>query len=84
VDGDLTVWARHLTGGDVAVALYNEGDAAASVGFGFAAIGWGAGDSATVRDLWAHSDLGVSVGAFANTTVEAHGTVVLRLKKSGE
>merc|ERR1712072_129656 len=25
-DGDLSVWARHLTGGDVAVALYNQDD----------------------------------------------------------
>ena len=28
-DGDLAVWARELTGGDVAVALYNEDDDAA-------------------------------------------------------
>ena len=47
VGGDSTVWARHLTGGDVAVALYNEGDAAKSIGATFASLGWSATTKAT-------------------------------------
>ena len=47
VAGDSTVWARHLTGGDIAVALYNEDDAPKSIGAPFAALGW----TATTKPL---------------------------------
>ncbi|MGB0832845.1 MAG: glycoside hydrolase family 27 protein, partial [Candidatus Thalassarchaeaceae archaeon] len=40
VEGDSTVWARHLTGGDVALALYNEEDAPKSIGARFDTFGW--------------------------------------------
>jgi hypothetical protein len=41
VDGDLTVWARNLTGGSIAVALYNAEDADVSIGVpSFEALGW--------------------------------------------
>ena len=48
----------------------------------FAKIGWDADTSATARDLWEHKDLGTFKGAYPNTTVAPHSTVVLRLTKA--
>ena len=77
---DLTVWARNLSDSSVAVALYNEGDAAIEIGVpSFTALGWPATQKATVRDLWAHTDNGTVVGSLPNVTVRAHATVVVRL-----
>ena len=39
-DGDLRVWARGLSDGDVAVALYNEDDKATQIGFDVASVGF--------------------------------------------
>ena len=39
-DGDLRVWARGLSDGDVAVALYNEDDKATQIGFDVAGVGF--------------------------------------------
>jgi hypothetical protein len=78
--GDLSVWARNLSDGSVAVALYNEGDAAQEIGVpSFTALGWPATQRASVRDLWAHTDNGTAVGKLSNVTVRAHATVVVRL-----
>jgi hypothetical protein len=88
VAGDSTVWARHLAGGDIAVALYNEEDTPKSIGASFGAFGWPATAKATVKDLWGnHSAASPAVpmtatGKIANVTVRPHSTVVLRLTKS--
>jgi len=78
VEGDLSVWTRDLTGGDMAIALYNQEDGAASIGFSFGSV---FGDAAgfRVRDLWAHKDLGVFTGNFPNVSVAAHSTRMLRI-----
>ena len=78
---DSTVWARTLSDGSIAVALYNEGDSPRSIGTGFAALGWPATAKASVRDLWAHTDNGTVTGALGNVTVRAHATVVVRLTR---
>jgi len=80
MEGDLTVWARGLTGGDVAVALYNEDDTAKAIGFKLSAVG--APATASIRDLWEHEELGKFTDTFPSVSVEAHGTVVLRLTKA--
>ncbi len=83
-DGDLTVWARHLTGGDVAVALYNQEDAAASIGFDVSDLGLSAADKLCVRDLWAHKDVSgllSKAGHFGNVTVAPHESLVYRVGK---
>jgi hypothetical protein len=78
--GDLSVWARNLSDGSVAVALYNGGDTAQEIGVpSFTALGWPATLRAAVRDLWAHTDNGTAVGKLSNVTVRAHATVVVRL-----
>jgi hypothetical protein len=80
VDGNLTVWARHLTGGDVAVALYNEGDTASpGLHVEFAALGWPAGQKATVRDLWAHADVGTATDRTTSVPVAPHEAILYRL-----
>ena len=83
-DGDLTVWARQLSDGSFGVALYNENDAPQDIAVKFADLGWPAGTSAAVRDLWAHSDLGAFTDAYPATggrTVQPHESVMLRLTK---
>ena len=79
--GDLTVWARHLSDGSVAVALYNQEDSATKIGFQFADLGsgWTSSSTATIRDLWQHKDLGTFTGGFPAVAVRAHQTVVLRV-----
>ena len=81
-DGDLTVWARRLSDGSAAVALYNEGDAPADISVEFTSLGWAAGATAAARDLWAHADLGSFAGRYpaaGGVTVPPHGTHLVRL-----
>jgi len=76
------VYARDLTDGSVAVALYNPNDVAASGEFEFTSLGWPKDTTAAVRDLWKHQDVGHFTNSFKTTTpVEAHGTMVLRLTR---
>jgi hypothetical protein len=82
--GDLTVWARMLSDGSAAVALYNENDTVGSIAVKFSDLGWKAGTSAAVRDLWAHTDEGVFTDRYPSTggiSVPPHGTTMLRLTK---
>ena len=74
---DLTIWTRNLTGGDVAVALYNQDDKVRSIGFTLHEVGLMG--SVSVRDLWKHKDLPDIHGTFPAVQVAAHGTVLLRL-----
>jgi len=75
------VYARKLTDGSVAVALYNPTDNAVKGQVEFATLGWTSTTNAIVRDLWTHKDIGVKVGGFSttSTSIEAHGTMVLRI-----
>merc|ERR1712217_1009775 len=78
------VYGRNLTGGDIAVALYNPSDVAGPGSFDFSLLGWSDGTAATVRDLWAKKDLGKTTGRFPTSgtiEVEPHATVVLRLTR---
>lgn len=74
-----SVYARNLTDGSVAVAFYNPQDVVAKESvLEFELLGWPKDTVASVRDLWAHKDLGDFTGKFATKSVEAHGTMVLR------
>merc|ERR1712157_389243 len=82
-DGDLTVWTRQLSDGSVAVALYNEDDAAKSIGFDSTTLGWPAKTAFTARDLWQHKDLGkFADGTFPAMSVQPHEAVALRVTKA--
>jgi alpha-galactosidase len=81
VEGDFSVWARHLSDGSIAVALLNLNDQPADLLVEFLNLGWPAGQSASVRDLWAHADLGTFKDQYPNTpiTVAPHETHLIRL-----
>ena len=70
------VWAKPLHDGAVAVGLYNFGEAARKVSVGFETLGMEG--ECTVRDLWAHADLGPVTGSVA-VEVEPHGAALLKL-----
>jgi hypothetical protein len=77
------VWCKPLGGtntGTVAVALFNRGDNATNIVANWSDLGLPPG-AATVRDLWAHADLGVfadSYGAY----IPAHGVKMLKVVQS--
>ena len=80
---DLTVWSRKLTGGDVAVALYNQDDTSTSIGFTFDAVGFvgDQGKKTCVRDLWKHVDVSNQIvgNRFPNATIEPHAVAMYRV-----
>ena len=82
---DLRVWARHLSDGSVAVALYNEQDVAQRITVAFTDLGWDASTRASIRDLWAKADEGTFVGKYpidGGASVAPHATRLLRLTRS--
>jgi alpha-galactosidase len=78
-DGDLEVWSKQLQDGSRAVLLLNRGSSQATVSATWEQIGYPAHLSASVRDLWAHKDLGKFTGKFS-APVESHGVVVVTVK----
>ncbi|BCJ47897.1 alpha-galactosidase [Actinoplanes ianthinogenes] len=75
-DGSRRVLAKPLAGGDVAVALFNQGSATATVSTTAAAIGK-SGSSFTLQDAWSGATT-TSTGSIS-ASVPAHGTVVYRV-----
>jgi alpha-galactosidase len=74
---DLQVWSKKLRDGRIAVAMLNRSTAPAKLSANF----WRAGlhvDSASVRDLWEHKDLGTFKREYA-TAVPAHGVVMVAI-----
>ena len=74
----LQVWAKPLANGDRAVALLNRSDTTARITAWFRRTGVRT-DSARVRDLWTHADVGTFRGQYADT-VPAHGVRMLRVR----
>ncbi len=75
----LQVWSKKLNGklsGDRAVVLFNRGNASAKITVNFKDIDLGS--SATIRDLWAKSDLGNFTDSYS-ATVPAHGVVMVKI-----
>ncbi|HKV51321.1 MAG TPA: glycoside hydrolase family 27 protein [Gemmatimonadaceae bacterium] len=73
---DLQVWAKPLRGGSRAIALLNRSSEPARITAYFSRAGITA-DSAAVRDLWAHEDVG-RFGRQFSSTVPAHGVMLVR------
>ena len=68
------VWARPLSGGALAVALYNSGEDQATVSVSLSDLGL---KTAHAHDLWAAKDLGVV--SKLSAALPAHGVQFLRL-----
>jgi len=81
VDGDVLLWARHLSDGSVAIAVTNLDASAHDVIVPLSTLGWADAGAVSVRDLWALKDLGTTT-ATVNVTVSSHDTAVLKLRKA--
>jgi alpha-galactosidase len=72
----LEVWSKELSGNQTyAVVLFNRTAASADITVTWASLGI-TSTSATVRDLWSHTDLG-SIDTQYTATVPSHGVVML-------
>jgi alpha-galactosidase len=78
-DGDVEVWSKQLQDGSRAVLLLNRGASERTITATWAEIGYPNHLSASVRDLWAHKDLGKFTGKFS-ASVESHGVVVVTVR----
>jgi len=76
-EGQLEVWVKLLADGSRAVGLFNRGESVMPVTAHFRDVG--AGDTASVRDLWEKRDLGVFNSSFT-AQVPKHGVVLLKVK----
>jgi alpha-galactosidase len=75
--GPLEIWMKPLSDGSKAVGLFNCDWGSMRMTVNFREVGLGA--SATIRDLWAHKDLGVFKESFT-VTVPKHGVVMMKAK----
>jgi alpha-galactosidase len=73
--GQVEVWKRPLSGGAVALAIFNRGEATTKAGFGWSDLGLSKPGS--LKDLWERRD--VPPGERLDVEIEAHGVKMLRL-----
>jgi hypothetical protein len=76
------VYAKPLgsfVSGQYAVLLLNRSSSAANMTVNWTDLGLVAGSSASVRDLWAHANLGNFTGSYTATNIPAHGSVLLKI-----
>lgn len=78
-DGDEEIWTRSLANGDLAVGLFNRGEAPMEIKIRWADLGLAA--PVRVRDLWARAEVPSQGGEFS-AQVPAHGAALLRLSPS--
>jgi len=79
-DGTHLVFAKPLANGDVSVALFNEGDTAATMSTTAAQAGLGKAQAYALTDLWSKKTT-ETAGRIA-AAVPAHGTVLYRRARS--
>ena len=72
--GDLDVWTKPLSGGRVAVGLFNRSWSVRDVSVDLAQIGFGNGGN--VRDVWEKKDMGHRKGVLTET-LPKHGAALL-------
>lgn len=75
----LQVWARQLSGGDYAVALFNSTGNAATISTSLSGIGATGSNVYTARNVWAKQNVFNTVSGIS-AVVPAYDTVVYRLK----
>lgn len=77
-NGDLEVWARPLSDGSRAVILFNRGAAEVEISVSWTQIAYPEHLTASVRDLWAHKEIGKFTGSFSSK-VASHGVVMVKV-----
>ncbi|MFF2090589.1 X2-like carbohydrate binding domain-containing protein [Paenibacillus sp. NPDC058174] len=75
------VWYANNGDGSFTVALFNLGDSAATVNVNWSELG--IDGSASVRDLWSHSDLGVFNSGFSSVNLASHASRLLKVYPKG-
>jgi alpha-galactosidase len=81
VNGTQEVWSKEIKDGSRAVLLFNQGSSPASISVSWSEIGL-AWDTASVRDLWDHTDKGNFFKTYS-ATVPGTGVVMLKISKPG-
>ena len=76
--GDQEVWTRQLSGGDIAVALFNRSKDEAKIIVKWADLAVPAKRKA--RDLWLHQNVDLSAAEYSKT-IPGHGVIMLRISK---
>jgi len=73
------IWAKPLINQEFAIALYNAGTMTHDITVSWETINpeW-MGATVSLRNVWAHSDLGSFTGSYTAQAVPSHGTVVVR------
>ncbi len=79
---DLQVWAKPLRNGTHAVVLLNRSAKADTISAYLSRVGIRT-DSASVRDLWSHSEIGKVKGRFS-AAVKPHSALMLRMTAVGK
>jgi alpha-galactosidase len=79
---DLQVWAKPLRDGTHAVLLLNRSARPDTISAYLSRVGIRT-DSASVRDLWAHAEIGKVKGRFS-AAVKPHGALMLRMAGIGK
>jgi len=78
-DGELEVWAKPMADGSRAVLLLNRGAGEAEIAVPWTTLAYPEHLSASVRDLWAHKDLGKVMGKFS-AKVGSHDVLVVTVR----
>ncbi|HTS12898.1 MAG TPA: glycoside hydrolase family 27 protein [Candidatus Limnocylindrales bacterium] len=78
-DGDREVWSKQMADGSRAVILLNRGDGEQEITATWEQIGYPEHLNASVRDMWAHKDLGKFTGSY-KATVPSHSVVMVTVK----
>ncbi|CAF3982911.1 unnamed protein product [Adineta steineri] len=77
---ELEIWAGPLSDGSQAVVLFNRGDSNNErITVKWSDIGFPVNNSATVRDLWTHQNLGIFTGNYTSPDIVSHGAMMLNI-----
>ena len=77
---ELEIWAGPLSGGSQAVVLFNRGDSGSEqITVQWTDIGFPIDHPATIRDLWAHEDLGTFTGSYTSPNIDHHAVMMLNI-----
>jgi alpha-galactosidase len=76
-DGDFETWTRTLSGGAIAVGLFNRSTSATPMTLKLSDVGLAHANS--IRDIWSAATLSASNGELT-ATVPPHGVILLLLK----